>query len=171
MSSRIAFAGLSAARSRVARLAAGLSQIAGGAVLQRAAAKIGEQIVAVAEQRAAAHQETGTARGSVQLTMSGPLVQLSNIGYLHFHSWWPFRRGMPPFVLKRASVILSREVLGLLSEQNALGGDLGAEASEVVDEADAAIAKRAARKAETKRRREDRAYDRRVKASEDREGR
>lgn len=138
------FTGISAARKRLARLAAGLRDAASGAVLARAAAKVGAQLAAVAEQKTSAHQLSGNARGSIVLTVGGGHVELTTARYLSYHSWWPFRRGMPPFVVKRAVIIFARELLV------ALGGEVGAlgeEAGAVVEEAEEGARKSAAKNA------------------------
>jgi len=145
------FTGITAARARLARLAADLRAAASGEVIERAAAKIAEQIVAVAEAKTTKHMRTGDARGSVQLTRAGGKIELSTVDYLRFHAWWPFRRGMPPFVVKRASLIFARELV------NALGVKAdGTEAADLVDEADAAeiakVEKRAQAMARPRRR-------------------
>jgi hypothetical protein len=140
----IKYAGLTAARARLQRLADGLREAAGGEVLARATAKMGEQIAAVAEQKTAAHMDTGAARGSVELAVSSGRVQLTTVGYLRYHSWWPFRRGMPGFVVKRAALVLARELV------EAIGGDgsaLAAEAQAVADDGDAAATKAASKSA------------------------
>jgi hypothetical protein len=127
------FTGITQARRRLGRLADGLRDVASGAALDRAAAFIRAQVEAVARDKAGRHEETGAALGSIVATSAGGLVQLSNVGYLRFHSWWPFRRGsMPPFVVKRASLILAREIRASLG---IAGSAVAAEASAVIDEA------------------------------------
>jgi hypothetical protein len=148
----LSYAGITSARKRLARLAEGLREAASGEVVARAVAKIGQQIVAVAEKKTTQHRDTGAARGSVELATTGGLVQLSTVGYLKFHAWWPYRRGMPPFVVKRAALIFARElvnVLGVAADQT--------EAAELVSEADDAeiekVEKRARAMARPRRRR------------------
>lgn len=141
--SSITFAGISSARARLARLSAGLHQAASGEVMSRAANKIADQIEAVAKAKTAAHQVTGGASRTVAIAVHGGIITLGSIGYLKFHAWWPFRRGMPPFVVKRASLIFARELLNVLGA----AAD-NTEAADLVSEADAAdvakVEKRAA---------------------------
>jgi len=139
----VTFIGITQARARLERLAQGLREAAGGAVLARAAAKVQAQINAVAKAKTAAHELSGNAASTLTVTAAGGLVQLHAASYLHFHRWWPFRSGvMPPFIVKNASLILARELLAAISA----GGALGAEAKQLVDDSDAASAKRAAKK-------------------------
>ncbi len=178
------FTGITQARARLERLAQGLREIAGGAVLARAAAKVKEQVDAVAKRAAGSHIESGAASSSLAVTASGGLVRLSSIGYLKFHAWWPFRRGtMPPFVVKRATLILAREIVAALGGSG--GGAAGVEAAGIVDEANAAETEKAVgavkkayakkanaeqRKRDSAQRRTDRKLDAATKKREARDG-
>lgn len=144
MGSRVAFAGLSEARARVARLAEALHRAAGGEVIERATAEIQAQIDAVAADRLGRHRATGDAAGSLDVRISGSLVTLTANSYLRFHGWWPFRRGMPPFILKRAAVILAGALLAVIGDSDSAAREL---AQTIVDEKAASDAKRAAGKA------------------------
>lgn len=126
-----AFTDLSKARRRVHTLVTGLQVIASGEALERAAARIQEQIDAVATDKATSHIETGNALSTIEASRAGGLIRLSNVRYLAFHKWWPFRRGMPPFVLKRAAIILAAEVKAALGGTY---GNLGELAGEVLGE-------------------------------------
>ena len=142
------FTGITQARARLERLAQGLREAAGGAVLARAAAKVQAQIDAVASAKAGAHQDTGAAASSVLVTASGGLVQLNSAGYLKFHGWWPFRRGiMPPFIVKNASQILARELLTAIGATSVIG----AEAAALVADDETAKAKRAGKRKKARR--------------------
>lgn len=157
-----AFAGISKARERLQKLADGLRDTG---VLPRAVEKVQALVNKVAHEKTSRHIATGAADASITVTASGGgLIQLASNSYLRFHSWWSFRRGMPPFILKQAAVILARELLTALG--SAPGGEL---AREVVEEADADEAKRATKKADRERRKAERAYNRKVKRQEARE--
>jgi hypothetical protein len=129
-----AFGDLSKARRRVQTLVTGLRAIGSGEALERAVDKIQEQVDAVAHDKAGRHVETGQALASVTTRATGGLIQLSGVRYLNFHGWWPFRRGMPPFVLKRAALILATEVKvalgGTYGSLGELAGDVLGEAAE-----------------------------------------
>ena len=148
----LTFAGITSARARLARLTVGLREAASGEVVARAVAKVAEQIEAVAKAKTSKHTLSGTAADSVALARAGGVVALSTVGYLKFHAWWPFRRGMPPFVVTRASLIFARELV------NALGAKADeTEAADLVSAADAAevakVEKRAAARLRPRRRR------------------
>jgi len=139
--SAVSFQGLSKARAQVAQLAAALRDAPG--VLNRAAVKVQAQVDAVARSRVGKHVATGVAQGSLTVAADGSLVKLSAARYLDYHAWWPFRRGMPPFVLKRAAQILAAEFLATIGDRS---GAAGALAGEIVDAQAASDAKRAAKK-------------------------
>jgi hypothetical protein len=161
------FQGLSKARKQLAALAAGLRDHDG--VVARAAAQVAAQVEAVSRSKVNAHRDTGAAASSVDVAATGGLVLHKVNRYLDYHSWWPFRRGMPPFVVKRAAEIFAREFLSTIGA----GGEAGGVATEIVAAADTASAVRAEKKAQAKVRakirREERAYDKRVKAQGDHE--
>jgi hypothetical protein len=157
----ITYSGITGARARLARLAVGLRGAAGGEVVERAVAKVADQVRAVVVAKLARHEETGAAAGATVTTTAGAMVQIHGMppakgkrwagrSYVSLHRWWPFSRGMPPFVVKRASLIFARELvlaLGVKADQT--------EAAELVSEADAAevakVEKRAAAAGRPKR--------------------
>ncbi len=96
---------MGAARRRLAEVTAGLRAAASGAVVERAAAQVQAQIDAVSRAKLAKHTASGAALGALKASRSGGLVQLTAKGYLRYHRWWPFRRGMPPFVTRNATKI------------------------------------------------------------------
>jgi hypothetical protein len=173
----LTFTGISSSRARLARLAVGLRAAAGGEVVARAVAKVADQVRAVVVAKLARHEETGAAAGATVTTTSGAMVQVHGMppaqgkrwagrSYVSLHGWWPFSRGMPPFVVKRASLIFARELvlaLGVKAD--------GTEAAEMVSEAEAAEAAKVEKKKTAITRRAERSYDKRVRAREDREGR
>lgn len=168
MGSSVSFAGLSAARSLVARLSEALHQVAGGTVVQAAAVEVQSYVEGVARAKYGRHVASGAALGSLVVRASGALVTLSRNGYTRFHSWDSFRNGMPTFALKRASQIFAAKVLEALGDGDGAGRAL----AQQVAGAQAAAAERAAKKkADAATRREERAYDRRVKRQEAKEGR
>ena len=148
------WSGISAARARLEKLARGLEQVAGGAVLARAVAKVAEQIRAVAADKLGKHELSGAAAALTVVDQSGGLITLHGMpprngktsagkSYLSMYGWWPFRRGsMPPFVVTRAAQIFANEVLLALGGR---GTALGSLAGEVVDEGAAGAAKRASK--------------------------
>lgn len=140
--SKIAFEGLSAARSRLQVLVNGLRNAAGGAVVARAAAKVGEQVAAVSKRLLADHIYTGNAQSASLVTVNGGRVDLSAPGYLKYHGWYVFRSGMPPFVVTRAAKIFAAEL------QAALAGEASplALADEAVEAAAEAKRQKAAEK-------------------------
>ncbi len=113
----MAYADISAARAKLARICDGLRFAASGAVLERAAAKVQEQIDAVGKSKLSKHQLSGAALGSLDATASGGLVQLTSNRYLGYHRWWVFRDGMPPFVVSRAVKILDAELHAAVAGQ------------------------------------------------------
>lgn len=149
MGSRVAFAGLSEARARVARLAEALQRAASGEVVQAAAVKVRAYIERVARDKYGRHQAHGDALRSLVVKTSGALVTLGRNGYTRFHRWDPFRRGMPPFALKKAAQILAAELLSVLGSNDGAGRAL---ALEVIEEQTADEAKATARKAAAKTR-------------------
>ena len=159
----ITYAGISSARARFGRLSEGLRLAASGEVLARAVAKVSEQIEAVVRARLSAHELSGTAARETQVTVSGAMIQIRGMpsrnaknaqgrSYVSLYRWWPFSRGMPPFVVKRASLIFARELLNVLGVK----AD-NTEAAELVGAADAAevakVEKRAAAMSKPRRRR------------------
>ncbi|HEY8944909.1 MAG TPA: hypothetical protein VIM73_11640 [Polyangiaceae bacterium] len=107
--------GISAARARLADLVVGLRAATSGEVVERAAAKVQSQIDAVSKRILANHVDTGHAQSEAQTSHSGALIQLTVPTYVGFHEWWPFRSGMPPFVLGNASRIFSAELRAALA--------------------------------------------------------
>jgi flagellar biosynthesis GTPase FlhF len=107
--------GIVEARRRLSDLVNGLREATSGAVVARAARKVQEQITAVTNRILGEHVYSGTARSSSLALASGSVVQLSSIGYLKYHPWWPFRRGMPPFVVTRATKIFKAELEAALA--------------------------------------------------------
>lgn len=106
---------MTAARAKLQKLADGLKLAASGAVVDRAAAAIGQQIQAVARRLTIKHKLTGAASSGLTLKVAGGLVQLTSNRYLGYHDWWVFRSGMPPFVLSRASKIYAGELEAAIS--------------------------------------------------------
>lgn len=124
----VTFAGITRARARLAEVVAGLREIASGAVRDRAAAKVRDQVEKVAATRLAAHDMTGAAASAMVVDRTGGLVQLHDLpsangkqwsgkSYVSLQSWWPFRRGMPPFIVGRAIKIYEAELHAALSGQ------------------------------------------------------
>ena len=120
---KVTYPGLQRARARLQLLADNLRDAAGGEVVSRAAEKVQALISRVAGEKAGRHVDTGAALASIAGTTSGGLIQLRSLGYLRFHRWWPFRRGMPNFVVKYASRVFADELLA------AIGGSAAARAS------------------------------------------
>lgn len=158
--------GISKARQKLAKLAAALRDHAG--VVERAAAKVQAQVDAVSSAKLGSHEASGYAIGNSDATASGGLVLLKSPRYLTYHRWWPFRSGMPPFVVKRAASIFAAELLATLGMGSSEAQVI---ASEIAADDAASEAKKTARKAEAKQRREDRKIDRLIKAREAREDR
>jgi hypothetical protein len=149
------WSGISAARARLEKLARGLEQVAGGTVLERAGAKVAEQVRSIARDKLAAHEMSGTAASLTVVSQSGGLVTLHGMpprnakngagrSYVSIFAWWPFRRGMPQNVVKRAAQIFAAEVLLSLGGR---GTALGSLAGEVEDEAAEGAKRSAERKA------------------------
>ena len=142
------FAGISKARARLSELVQGLRVAASGAVVQRAAAKVQEQISSVTKAKLSKHVFTGNAQGTATVAAAGGLVQLTAPAYLHFHGWWPFRSGMPPFVVTRAAKIFEAELVAALGGLPSPLALADAAAEEVAEARRAKQAKREARRAE-----------------------
>lgn len=140
----IIFANITKARARLQTIVDGLRLAAGGVVVERAAVKVQAQIDAVSKAKLDVHEESGASLASAQTAHYGGLVQLTTTDYLRFHGWWPFRRGMPPFVVTRAARIFAAELLAVIG--SSASGPALAAANEVVEEDAAADAKRAERK-------------------------
>ena len=162
---------VSAARRRLAQLAQGLRAAGGGVAVARAAEKIAEQVRAVADAKLSRHHLSGEAAADTRVDIEGALVVLhgmppahgqawSGRSYLSLQRWWPFRSGMPPFMVKRGSQILAAEVLALLGNRAAPERAL---AQGIVDEAEEAAANK--RDAALKR------FDAQIKRREAREER
>lgn len=180
----IASSGIPQARQRLSELVAGLRDAASGAVAERAARAVQEQVAAVTKRILGQHVDSGHAQETAEATHAGNVVQLSASGYLKYHAWWPFRSGMPPFVLARATRIYKAELEAALAGKTSplLAAD---EAAEEIAAARAAakfkkdIARiyrqsdeyKAKKRAEARERREDRAIDRRIREREEREDR
>ena len=174
--------GIVKARQRLVDLAARLREAASGGVVARAAQAVQAQVDKVAHRIASEHKLTGAADAALVTTSTGALVQLRHIQYLGFHAWWPFRSGMPPFVVSRAARIFKAELEAAVSGQrsplllaDAAAEEKSAAKSRAQFKRDIARAwrnsaeGRAARRAAAKKRAEERAIDRRTKAREDRE--
>lgn len=139
----LTFFGITSARSRFGRLTAGLREAASGEVLARAVDKVRAQVEAVATKKLSAHVASGAAVSDTRVDARGAMVQIhempprnakaqQSLSYLSLKGWWPFRGGMPPFVVKRAALIFARElvnVLGVKADRS--------EAADLVSEADA----------------------------------
>ena len=107
--SQASWTGISAARKRLALLAHGLRSTP--QIVAEAAAEVAERVRHVAAEQLVKHQQSGAAAGSLTVTTSGGLVTATTLRYPGYHKWWSFRRGMPPFMIKQASVILARRLL------------------------------------------------------------
>ncbi len=105
------------ARAKLQQVVEGLRAAASGEVVERAAAKVRTQIDKVGHKYASAHRLTGAADSGLVTTTSGGLIQLTANRYLSYHSWWPFRSGMPPFVVTRAAKIFAAELQAAISGQ------------------------------------------------------
>lgn len=164
--SKIAYAGLTAARSRLQALANGLRAAAGGEVVEEAAQEVGGLVRKVASTKLSAHEMSGAAASLTVVDVAGGLVELHGMppcngkqwegsSYVGTKKWWPFRGGvMPPFILKQAGVIFARKLLAKLGAE--AGGDAGDLAIEVVAAADAAETKALDRKIKSQERRQER---------------
>lgn len=110
---------ITAARRLVAKLVLNLTAAANGEIVARAAAKIQAQIDAVAKRILSKHVLSGRALSQGSATRSGTLIQLSTPAYIGFAlgRGWPFRSGMPPFVLSNAVKILQAELNASLTGQ------------------------------------------------------
>ncbi len=137
---------VTSACARLSSLVAGLRAAASGAVVDRAAAKVQAQIDAVSRAKVTSHELSGHAASVLEVSRLGGLVQVKASAYLHFHRWWPFRSGMPPFVVKRAALIFAAELVAALGGRGKPGGSI---ADDVLAEGEASAAKGAARKAKT----------------------
>lgn len=141
----IKFVGISGARARLQTIVNGLRDAAGGEAVARAAAKVQAQIDAVSKSKLTTHKLSGNALAVARPTHSGGLIQLTAPRYVNYHGWWPFRRGMPPFVVKRAAQLFAAELLALVSGKPSKSAVLAA--ATVLSQADAAASRAAARKA------------------------
>lgn len=139
-------------------------------VIARTAAKVGAQVEAVARPTLVRHVDTGAALASLRVEVSGGLITLTSNRYCEFIPGWKFRGRMPPFIVSRARDLFAAEFLAIFGET----GALGSAAASIVADASSREAARADRKAQAKkdaqRRREERAYDRKVKKEESRHG-
>jgi hypothetical protein len=194
--SQAAFQNLSKARAMLMQLVPRLRGAASGQVVDRAAAKVQEQIDKVGRKYTEQHKLSGDAAATLNVTRDGGLVLLKANRYLDYHDWWPFRRGMPPFVINHAVKVLQAELVAALTGKPSplLTADAEAEERAAVKAAKAAarsarvlakfkrdtarIARREERhrkrvererKREERERKRDRAYNERVRAREDRE--
>ncbi len=181
--------GIAKARRTLADLAARLRAAASGQVVDRAAQAIRAQVEKVATKYVEAHKESGLSESTLEVTQDGPLILLRSQRYLSYHAWWPFRSGMPPFVVSRANKIFAAELEAAISGKASPLLEMDAEAEARAAAKAAKVAKRVERKriaAEKKAAREtkraataerkrlaqekrDRAHDERVRAREDRE--
>src|SRR5262249_49853681 len=121
-----------------------LQRAAGGEVIERAAVEVQAQVDAVARDKLGKHQASGDALRDLDVGISGSLVTLTGNSYLRFHGWWPFRAGMPPFILKRAAIILAGKFLSVIGDEDSAARAL---AQSIVDDKAASDAKRASSKA------------------------
>lgn len=107
-----------AGRRLLAKLVLNLTAAAAGEVVKRAGQAIQAQISKVATSKLARHEASGHALSVNTTTLSGPLIQLKVPEYVtlsHNRRWFPFYNGMPPFVLKRANLILQAELTAALT--------------------------------------------------------
>ncbi len=135
---KITYPGLQKTRARLQLLADNLRDAAGGEVVAEAAAEVQVIVNRIAGEKAGRHVDSGAAKGSIVVSTSGGLIQLRSVDYLRYHGWWPFRRGMPAFVVKSASIIFANKLLA------AIGGsdEARAAATVLLVEEEAAAAKR-----------------------------
>lgn len=141
--SRATTTGIPKARKTLADLSAGLRAAASGEVVKRAAERVSAQVKAIAESRAKRHADTGAALAGIKVTANGGLVKLENARYLAMHTFWPFRKGMPGTVIRNAVKIFAEELLAVLGRDH----PDAALAAQIVDDAAAADAQRAQKKA------------------------
>lgn len=157
----------------LAKLAQALEDHEG--VIDRAASKVRAQIDSVVRSKLGAHSESGHADSLTKVDLKGRIVEIGGMpaangkrwsgqSYLTFHGWWPFRRGMPPFIVKLAAEILAAEFLATIGDTTS---DLGRMAVDLVAGVEARAAKKAASKEAAKRRREERALDRATRRREE----
>ena len=108
---------LSGAKRKLIALTAALNQVASKEVTHRAANKVADQIVAIATRVTGEHVLSGAASNALAIELEGSKIKLSSIRYMSMHRFWPFRKGMPAVVLKRALETYSTELLATLNGQ------------------------------------------------------
>lgn len=109
--------GISEARAMLSQLSEGLRAAASGQVLDRAAQAVQAQVTAVSKRILSKHVLSGRALSGASATRAGGLVQITVPEYVSFGlgAAWPFRSGMPPFVVSRAARIFQAELLAALA--------------------------------------------------------
>jgi len=145
-------------RAKLGDLTSRLRDVASGGVYERAAAKVQSQIDAASKRILAQHVYTGNALATSTATRGGQQIQLTTARYLKFHEWWPFRSGMPPFVMRNAIKVFSAEL------KAALAGDPSPLLVAEEEAIEAAERKRAAAE-DKQRKREEKERDRRLDAA------
>lgn len=168
--------GITAARARLEEIATKLRAAASGEVVARAAAKIQEQVTAVSQRILTKHVLSGRALGEGTATRLGSLIQLTAPQYITYAlgAEWPFRSGMPPFVVTRALKIFEAELVAATGGQPsplALADVAASEATAAKFKKDIAKIYRSTPEGKAKRsaeRKANRKHDKGVKAKEDR---
>jgi len=101
---------------RLRKLYDGLIRVGNGEAVRATLLSVADQVQAVARDRLGDHSVTGRAEASESTAIEGNRITETNIRYLRFHAWWPFRGGrMPPFILTRALKTFQKETAKLLA--------------------------------------------------------
>lgn len=107
---------LGGAYARLQLVYKNMLRIGSGEAVAKTLERIGDQVQAVALAKIGEHFDTGRAESAEMTTISGSTITESNIRYLRYHRWWPFRGGkMPPFIMQRALKIFGEETVKLLT--------------------------------------------------------
>lgn len=102
------------ALGKLARLVKSLEKIGAGAAVDATVARIGSQVASIAQSKVSRHTESGKAASTLSVVKGPRMVGLSSQAYLHFHSWWPFRKGFPLFLIRRTAKVFQEETQKLL---------------------------------------------------------
>ncbi len=78
---------------------AALKKIASGEAIAAATEAAGKVLRARAEAKIDDHSDTGKAAEVFFVDTGDHGIRSQSIAYLHFHPWWPLKKGMPPYVL------------------------------------------------------------------------
>jgi hypothetical protein len=103
--------------ARLQNLAKALEEIAKGEGLRAANERIEAVFRGVAMSKLPKHVATGNALAVVDVHPDAHGIALRQPRYLRYQrKWWPFSRGVPPFLLNRALKIYREELQRLLAK-------------------------------------------------------